>query len=216
MPTRPQIDANRKNSRQSTGPVTDDGKKRSSLNATRHGFTGQSLILTSDEQEAYEQHVQGYLANYNPAGQEETDLLHQYADLRWSLHQISIQQQNLLALMNAASRHLVDTDDLPAATVTLAPFTKSLNTLSLYEQRRRRAADETHARLRNLIFQRTKSEENAIAKASDFSDMCIAQKKTFDPAEFGFVCSLKQVRDFERTIIQEDELAAFEASLTNG
>ncbi len=38
------IKANRKNAQASTGPVTPEGKERSSKNATRHGFTGQSLV----------------------------------------------------------------------------------------------------------------------------------------------------------------------------
>lgn len=223
MPNPQQIDANRKNSQLSTGPVTDEGKKRASLNATRHGFTGQTLILTADEQEAYQQHLRGYLAEYNPVTLPETDLLHQYADLRWTLHQISIQQQNLLTLMNAATRQLAGADDpLANASLTndplaaiaaLAPLTKSLNTLSLYEQRRRRAADETQTRLRDMIFHRKQNDERTLAKASEFSALCKARKQPFLPADFGFVCSLQQVQAYEKGVIQENELADFQESL---
>ncbi len=40
MTTAAQLEANRRNALRSTGPRTEQGKRRSSMNATRHGFTG--------------------------------------------------------------------------------------------------------------------------------------------------------------------------------
>jgi len=45
MATDKQIEANRKNSQLSTRP-SESGQQRSSQNATKHGYTGKSLILT--------------------------------------------------------------------------------------------------------------------------------------------------------------------------
>ena len=44
MTTAAQLEANRRNARQSTGPRTDSGKARSSQNAVKHGFTGRLLV----------------------------------------------------------------------------------------------------------------------------------------------------------------------------
>lgn len=66
MATPQQIEANRQNAQASTGPKTDAGKERSSLNATRHGFTGQTLVLCNDEKDAYEFHVLAYMEKYVP------------------------------------------------------------------------------------------------------------------------------------------------------
>jgi hypothetical protein len=46
-PTETRAEINRANSQHSTGPKTPEGKKRISLNALRHGLTGQVVVMTS-------------------------------------------------------------------------------------------------------------------------------------------------------------------------
>jgi hypothetical protein len=47
-----QLEANRRNSKKSTGPNTPAGKIRSSLNGFRHGLTGQVAVLPDEDREA--------------------------------------------------------------------------------------------------------------------------------------------------------------------
>ncbi|MBS1984921.1 MAG: hypothetical protein JST16_12195 [Bdellovibrionales bacterium] len=49
MSSQAQIDANRANAQQSTGPVTAEGKAASSQNAAQHGLAGKSFFLLDDE-----------------------------------------------------------------------------------------------------------------------------------------------------------------------
>lgn len=44
MTTAAQVEANRRNAQHSTGPRSQQGKARSSQNATKHGFTGRLLV----------------------------------------------------------------------------------------------------------------------------------------------------------------------------
>ena len=48
-----QIEANRRNARRSTGPVTEDGKHRSRCNAVRHGLTAETVIGTLEDADDY-------------------------------------------------------------------------------------------------------------------------------------------------------------------
>ena len=48
-----QIDANRRNARKSTGPITEEGKHHSRCNAVRHGLTAETIIGALEDAEDY-------------------------------------------------------------------------------------------------------------------------------------------------------------------
>ena len=139
MSSNAQIKANQQNALSSTGPTTEAGKQISSQNAAKHGFTGLSLIVTAAEKEAYDAHVQAYMDHYQPVDHMHRQVVQQYADLHWSLHQIFVQQSNTMSLMNAVAIQLNAAGDPIATAAAIAPIAKTLNTLNLYETRRRRA-----------------------------------------------------------------------------
>jgi len=49
-----------------TGPRTAAGKQRSSLNALRHGLTGHIVVLPTEDQAAYQRHLQRFVHHSNP------------------------------------------------------------------------------------------------------------------------------------------------------
>jgi hypothetical protein len=197
MSTNAQIEANRTNAQSSTGPTSPEGLKRSSQNATRHGFTGQQVVLSCPEEKAaYDDHCISLIELYQPKTHEETDLIQQYADQRWTLHQISIQQMNVMTMLGAANQKLTATGaDFETINTATAPFYKQLNTLGIYEQRRARAAKETLARFEELKTAR----EKALAEAAAASKLMKSQNKPFDPAEFGFVHSSAEIESYIAT-----------------
>jgi hypothetical protein len=188
-----QIDANRQNSQSSTGPTTEAGKQRAALNSTRHGFTGQSVVITADEKDAYERHCISFLEQYQPRTHEETELVHQYADQTWSIHQLNVQQISVMTLLNAATNHHMKAgSDFETLNAAVAPFYKQINTLGIYEQRRRRAAIATLARFQELAEAR----QQALVEAAQAYKTLKAQDEPFHPEEFGFVCSTKEIENY--------------------
>ena len=64
--------ANRENAKNSCGPRTDEGKRRSSLNATRHGILSQVIHLPEEDLAAYDEFTCTYVADLKPVGVVET------------------------------------------------------------------------------------------------------------------------------------------------
>ncbi|MBV8807686.1 MAG: hypothetical protein JO033_03345 [Acidobacteriaceae bacterium] len=54
MATDAQIPANKKNAQLSTGPTSQTGKAKSSLNAVKTGLTSRTVLLPSDDAALYE------------------------------------------------------------------------------------------------------------------------------------------------------------------
>ena len=84
--TAAQLAARRDNAQLSTGPKTPEGKKRSSLNAFRHGLTGQIVIHTPEDRAAFQQHCDAIREALAPVGALETDLAQAIAEDRWRLN----------------------------------------------------------------------------------------------------------------------------------
>jgi hypothetical protein len=77
---------NRANAQYSTGPKTAEGKKQSSLNALRHGLTGQIVVMPSEDLQAYQLHLKSFTDEYHPQGATEANLVQALADASWRLN----------------------------------------------------------------------------------------------------------------------------------
>src|SRR6185437_8258190 len=97
-PSEAQLRANRLNAQKSTGPRTEEGKQRASLNATRHGLTGQVLTLTAEELKALQALIVDFEKQYQPATTQEKHLVHMLGQLQFRLHRIMATEHNLFAI----------------------------------------------------------------------------------------------------------------------
>src|SRR5260370_7366817 len=70
------IARNRANAQHSTGPKTEAGKKRSSLNALRHGLTGHTIVLPTEDLAAYERFTKRFFDDLKPIRVLQDQLLH--------------------------------------------------------------------------------------------------------------------------------------------
>src|SRR5260370_17567273 len=104
-------ETNRENAKKSTGPRTEAGKQRSSLNALRHGLTGHTVVLPSDDLAAYQRHCKGFHDQYQPKNPTEVQLTQTVADLSCRLNRSTAIETNLLTLGITEKSNSVDTEN---------------------------------------------------------------------------------------------------------
>jgi hypothetical protein len=59
-----QIEANRRNALKSTGPTTEDGKRRSRQNALRHGLSAETVVEIVEDIDDYKGFEAAVIADY--------------------------------------------------------------------------------------------------------------------------------------------------------
>jgi hypothetical protein len=87
---------NHQNSLRSTGPKTAAGKQRSSLNAFKHGLSGNHLVMQTHEFAAYEQLTGKMLADLKPVSEPEKQIAQKIIDLNFRINRITAIENNLL------------------------------------------------------------------------------------------------------------------------
>jgi hypothetical protein len=195
-----QIKANRANAELSTGPTSDIGKNKSSLNAVKTGLTGRTVLLPSDDAEAYSQLVAGFFKHWNPNGDAEHLLVQALADTEWRLMRIPSLEMGICALGRLEFAGLfADQDEsvrkhLIEAKIALA-YERPLKNLSLQESRLRRQREKDTAALRELqeIRHRAAQERLDSAAYRYINAVCEDRNDDFDLGQFGFEFSLEQI-----------------------
>ena len=92
--------ANQQNAKKSTGPRTAAGKAAVAQNARQHGLSGSFSILAHEDSAEFHALLDQYRAEFKPASADETFLVEQMAQSRWTLaraRRIEAQLMNQLA-----------------------------------------------------------------------------------------------------------------------
>src|SRR3954453_21067027 len=79
MATAKQIEANRRNAQKSTGPQTEEGKRRSCINALKHGLGAIHVPLPHEDPNEYTNILTGLMETYQPANAQEQLLVENIA-----------------------------------------------------------------------------------------------------------------------------------------
>jgi hypothetical protein len=89
--------ANRRNARRSTGPRTQEGKARSSLNAVKTGCFARTPLLPGEEPAEMEAFVAEIIADLSPATAGERDLAERIAGLLWRRRRLWRAEEEVIA-----------------------------------------------------------------------------------------------------------------------
>jgi hypothetical protein len=98
MTTFRQIEANRRNARKSTGPVTEQGKQNSRRNAVRHGLTAETVIGALEDAEDYQVFEAAIVADYDAQSAVERELVLRLASLLWRLRRATTMETGLFEM----------------------------------------------------------------------------------------------------------------------
>ncbi|HEY7393072.1 MAG TPA: hypothetical protein VH640_31420 [Bryobacteraceae bacterium] len=188
-----QLNANRANAHLSHGPVTPEGKARSSTNAYRHGLTGRKMVIPDEEIELYTKHVQSFLDCYQPQTAEERAHVQLIADYHWRLDRAMSIEDNL--------KMYLDTGMLERG---------SLTNIALYLTRIKNMLDRSVKQLKELQATRKAEEQCRLEEAILLAKYHKMLEEPFDPQENGFVFSASEiVREIgRRDALEQAALAA--------
>jgi hypothetical protein len=89
MRTAAQIEASKRNGAKSKGPITSEGRARSSQNALRHGLTAhKSVIIDGESKEEWEHFQSQFLVKFQPRDFVEERMVVELAVCRWRLERL--------------------------------------------------------------------------------------------------------------------------------
>ena len=177
--------ANRANAQLSTGPVSETGKAASRLNAVKTALTGRTVLLRSDDAEAYRHHIAAYEHEYKPAGLRERELVQSLADTQWRLNRIpglemAIYAQGQVELEADFEEHPPELRGSMIELQTHVKYEKQLRNLHIQEARLVRRYQNEMNELRELQKERHARSENAASTAA------IAPTAAVAPVGFDF------------------------------
>ena len=198
MSTQAQITANQKNAQLSTGPTSDTGKSKSSLNAVKTGLTGRTVLLPGDDAAANQAHIGRVFAFWEPCEDTERALTQTVADTEWRLLRIPSLEAGIYALgrLEFKEKFAEEPEDVRASLIeahTFLTYRKDLNNLSIQEGRLRRIRENTMTALYEVQEERRKRTSSEIKEAAEALQDAKRAGKPFDLAEFGFEISIEQV-----------------------
>jgi len=200
MSTPAQIAANQKNARLSTGPTSEAGKAKSSLNAVKTGLTGRAVLLPGEDAARYEAHVARFIERFKPLGEEEQNLVQSLADTEWRLLRIPALEMGIYALGRLEFAELFPNEEEAVRqqlveAKTFLTYQRQLNNLSIQENRLRRQRDKDSASLRELQENRQRQAKVRLDRAAQQYIQAVREHRhnEWEPEDFGFEFSLGQV-----------------------
>jgi len=190
---------NRANSQHSTGPRTEAGKLRSSLNALTHGLTSRTVLLPSEDPADHERHVQDFLDEYKPQGPTERQLVQEMIDTAWRLNRVPALETELLARAK--------NPPTPEAAIEfdIVDAQKAIERMALYSSRLSRQFQKARALLHEIQAERLEKETRDLKNAAALLEMHKAKGIPYDPAEYGFVFSNHQIETYSQRLMLLNE-----------
>ncbi len=150
MSSQRRIDSSRANGAKSRGPVTPEGKRKSSRNAIRHGFLAEAVVLDSERTPAFYDLLNDLIREHNAQTETQLNLIETMTMARWRIARLWAIEREVLQTEMEKPEH--ESDDVAAnltkAFRALAERDGILGLLNRYEAR----LDRQYSRALNLLI----------------------------------------------------------------
>lgn len=178
MSSAAQVIANQSNAQHSTGPRTPEGIAVCRFNATKHGLSGQQIVIKGEDPAEYEEIRASFQSHFNPQNEHEALLVEQVAQNQWRLQRAYRVEAKIIAELGETA---IFTD--PVAIKKFANFMRHRNSV---ERAFNRAITELE-RLQQERAKRQAAEARAEASRRFMSSPLAARTGSFcydGPKEF--------------------------------
>ena len=175
MSTQAQIDANRRNAQQSTGPRTPEGKSIAAMNSCQHGLRSADPVGPGEDPAVYRAFALELIAELNPIGMQQRLIAERLAQMHWKLQRIpavegaTLQYGKVRLQEESSRRNLRPPLGITAAQLIACDMDTMLK-LQNYELRLQRAIAQAMRELKQLqaeaAAEREAEEETPPAPAS--------------------------------------------------
>jgi hypothetical protein len=213
---------NRENSAHSTGPRTEAGRQRSSLNAYRNGLNGQIVCSTPEELSAFKLFCSEIREELAPVGPIERFLAKSVSENMYRLERARSVENGIWAdgfrehVDEIESGH-PEVDTALSASRTFLEHAHEISLISTYEGRLRRAVEKDEARLQARQEARKAKHEHAVEQAEILVEHAESKGEVYEPGEDftpaadhgGFVFSTPEIAR------RRDRQARFRAAQTH-
>jgi hypothetical protein len=180
------LNANRANAQHSTGPKTEEGKAKSSMNAVKTGLTGRTVLLPSDDAVIYQQHLNRHFAEFAPATDNEKALVQTIADTDWRLLRIAPLEAGIYAIGRLELADQFPTHADPGTREALIQskifmtYRRDLMNLALQERRLRNQRKADIAELQQLQKERLEKAAREAKKPTRGFDFSLLEFQTYN------------------------------------
>ena len=188
MATAAQVLANRENAQLSTGPRSEEGKAKSSLNALRHGLAARGLIVLPGQEDAFTELEDGLRTGLNPSGTLQDVLFKRVLESAWNLHRCRLAEAQLyLSATDSTIDPLLDDKNEAKSTRIQKYARQSENSMhkALRELGRLQTEDQYRHEAFPLTEEQRNDEEAFAGTVHALSDVCSIEKITTTLAKTG-------------------------------
>jgi hypothetical protein len=143
MATLQQIEANRRNSLNSTGPRTPEGKAAASLNALRHGLRARTVVLPGESRVEFQQLCDDLEAEWQPQSRTEQFYLEQMTVSQWKLTRMEVGEMDIFGQAASAKDQICLLDRLWQAQCRIErSYARAQRELERLQKTRREPAED--------------------------------------------------------------------------